>query len=185
MISLGNRIALVFSCTIAVAAVPSNLSGQTTARSAQRSTFWGTIALGQAGISDSGMIHSSIGLSVQRRHLLLTGRATGNQQGQKGDYRMRIKDAAYRRIRDDASSRGAFLNCRWPWHRARHRRKQHGRVPGRGAGIVALPAMGGARAAHFWRAELARQLRRHLPRAGRRSLALTTANRAPHRGPTA
>ena len=39
------------------------------------------------------MIHSSIGLSVQRRHLLLTGRATGNQQGQKGEYRMRIKDA--------------------------------------------------------------------------------------------
>jgi hypothetical protein len=93
MISLGSRIALVFSCTIAVAAVPSNLSGQATARATQRPTFWGTIALGQAGISDSGMIHSSIGLSLQRRHLLLTGRATGNQQGQKGDYRMRITDA--------------------------------------------------------------------------------------------
>ena len=93
MISLGNRIALVFSCTIAVATVPSNLSGQTTAPATQRTTFWGTIALGQAGISDSGMIHSSIGLSVQHRHLLVTGRATGNQQGQKGDYRMRIKDA--------------------------------------------------------------------------------------------
>jgi len=94
MISLGNRIAFVVSCSIAVAAVPSNLSAQTTARSAQRPTFWGTLALGQAGISDSGMIHSSIGLSVQRRHLLLTGRATGNAQGQKGDYRTRIRDAA-------------------------------------------------------------------------------------------
>ena len=93
MISLGNRIAVVFSCAIAVVSVPQNLTAQTTARSAQRPTFWGTIALGQAGISDSGMIHSSLGLSVQRRHLLLTGRATGNQQGQKGDYRMRIKDA--------------------------------------------------------------------------------------------
>ena len=93
MISLGNRIALVFSCTIAVAAVPLNLSGQTTARSAQRPTFWGTIALGQAGISDSGMIHSSIGLSVPRRQLLLTGCANGNAQGQEGDYRTRIQEA--------------------------------------------------------------------------------------------
>jgi hypothetical protein len=93
MISLGNRVVLVFICTIGAAAVPPNLGGQTIARSAQRPTFWGTIALGQAGISDSGMIHSSLGLSVQRRHLLLTGRVTGNQQGQKGDYRTRIKDA--------------------------------------------------------------------------------------------
>jgi hypothetical protein len=87
----GHRIALVFGWTIAVAAVPSKLGGQTGA-AVQRPTFWGTIALGQAGITDSGMIHSSIGLSVQRRHLVVTGRATGNQQGQKGDYRMRIRD---------------------------------------------------------------------------------------------
>ena len=92
MIRLGNRIALVFGLTIAFAAVPSKLTGQS-APALQRPTFWGTIALGQAGITDSGMIHSSIGLSVQRRHLILMGRATGNQQGQKGDYRMRIRDA--------------------------------------------------------------------------------------------
>ena len=91
MIRLGNRIALVFGWTIAVAAVPSKLSGQT-APAVQRTTLWGTIALGQAGITDSGMIHSSIGLSVQRHHFVVTGRATGNQQGQKGDYRMRIRD---------------------------------------------------------------------------------------------
>ena len=91
MIRLGNRIALVFGWAIAFAAVPSKLSGQT-APTVQRTTFWGTIALGQAAITDSGMIHSSIGLSVQRRHLVVTGRASGNQQGQKGDYRMRIQD---------------------------------------------------------------------------------------------
>jgi hypothetical protein len=90
MIRLGNRIALVFACTIAFATIPSKLAGQS--GPADRPTFWGTIALGQAGITDSGMIHSSIGLSVQRRHLVVTGRATGNQQGQKGDYRMRIRD---------------------------------------------------------------------------------------------
>ena len=91
MIRLGNRIALVFGWTIAVAAVSSRLSGQN-APAVQRPTLWGTIALGQAGITDSGMIHSSLGLSVQRRHLLVTGRVTGNQQGQKGDYRTRIRD---------------------------------------------------------------------------------------------
>ena len=91
MITLGYRIARVFEWTIAVAAVASKLSGQT-APAVQRATLWGTIALGQAGITDSGMIHSSIGLSVQRHHLLVTGRATENQQGQKGDYRMRIRD---------------------------------------------------------------------------------------------
>ena len=91
MIRLGNRIALVFACTIAFATLPSKLSGQT-GPGVERPTFWGTIALGQAGITDSGMIHSSIGLSMQRRHLVVTGRATGNQQGQKGDYRMRIRD---------------------------------------------------------------------------------------------
>lgn len=92
MISLRNRIALVFVLTIAVVAAPRDLRAQTTARAAERPTFWGTIAVGQAGISDSGMIHSSLGISVQRRHLLLTGRVTGNQQGQKGDYRTRIND---------------------------------------------------------------------------------------------
>ena len=91
MIRLASRIALVFGWTIAVAAVPSTVSGQTETP-VQRPTLWGTIALGQAGITDSGMIHSSIGLSVQRRHLVVTGRATGNQQGQKGDYHMRIED---------------------------------------------------------------------------------------------
>jgi hypothetical protein len=91
MIRLGNRIALVLAWTIAFATVPSKLSGQTSP-AADRPTFWGTISLGQAGITDSGMIHSSIGLSVQRRHLVVTGRASGNQQGQKGDYRMRIQD---------------------------------------------------------------------------------------------
>jgi len=91
MIRIGNRITLVVGWTIAVAAVASKLSGQT-APGVQRPTLWGTVALGQAGITDSGMIHSSIGLSVQRGHLLVTGRATGNQQGQKGDYRMRIRD---------------------------------------------------------------------------------------------
>jgi len=91
MIRLGNRIALVFGWTIAIAAVPSKLTGQT-ASAVNRTTLWGTIALGQAGITDSGMIHSSVGLSVQRRHLVVTGRATGNQQGQKGDYSMRIQD---------------------------------------------------------------------------------------------
>jgi hypothetical protein len=90
MIRLGNRIALVFGWTIAVA-VPSKLSGQN-APDVQRTTLWGTVALGQAGITDSGMIHSSVGLSMQRRHLVVTGRATGNQQGQKGDYRTRIRD---------------------------------------------------------------------------------------------
>jgi hypothetical protein len=91
MIRLGNRIALVFGWTIAFAAIPSMLRGQT-APAVQSPTFWGTIALGQAGIADSGMIHSSIGLSLQRDHFLVIGRATGNQQGQKGDYRMRIRD---------------------------------------------------------------------------------------------
>jgi hypothetical protein len=91
MIRLVSRIALVFGWTIAVAVVPSTLSGQD-APAVQRTTLWGTIALGQAGITDSGMIHSSVGLSVQRRHFVVTGRATGNQQGQKGDYRMRIRD---------------------------------------------------------------------------------------------
>src|SRR5262245_44928437 len=84
MIRLGNRIALVFGLAVACVIVPSTLRGQTT-RAVQRPTFWGTIALGQAGITDSGMIHSSVGLSVQRHHLLVTGRATGNQQGQKGN----------------------------------------------------------------------------------------------------
>ena len=91
MIRLGNRIALVCGWTIAVAAVPSKLSGQN-APAVQRTTLWGTVALGQAGITDSGMIHSSVGLSVHRRHLVLTGRATGNSQGQKGDYHTRIRD---------------------------------------------------------------------------------------------
>jgi hypothetical protein len=91
MIRLGNRIALGIGWTIAFATVASKLSGQT-APGVERPMFWGTIALGQAGIADSGMIHSSIGLSVQTNHFVLTGRATGNQQGQKGDYRMRIRD---------------------------------------------------------------------------------------------
>ena len=91
MIRLRSRIALVFGWTIGVAAVPSTLSGQT-APAVDRPSVWGTIALGQAGISDSGVIHSSIALSVQRRHLVLTARATGNQQGQKGDYTMRVRD---------------------------------------------------------------------------------------------
>jgi hypothetical protein len=91
MIRLGNRIALLFGCAIAFAAVPSRLRGQAVP-AVQRPMFWGTIALGQAGMADSGMIHSSIGLSLQRDHLVVTGRATGNQQGQKGDYRMRIRD---------------------------------------------------------------------------------------------
>ena len=91
MTRLGNRIALVFAWTIAVAAVGSKLDGQT-APPVQRPTLWGTVALGQAGITDSGMIHSSVGLSVQRSHLLMTGRVTANQQGQKGDYRTRIRD---------------------------------------------------------------------------------------------
>jgi len=90
MIRLGNRIALVFACTIAFATIPSKLAGQS--GPADRPTFWGTIALGQAGITDSGMIHSSIGPSAQRHHRMVTGRVTGNQQGQKGDYRMRIQD---------------------------------------------------------------------------------------------
>ena len=90
MIRLGNRIALAFfGWTIAVVTVPSALRGQTTV---QRPMFWGTIALGQAGITDSGMIHSSVGLSMQRNHLVLTGRVTSNQQGQKGNYRTRIRD---------------------------------------------------------------------------------------------
>ena len=92
MIRLGNRLTLVFGLILASATSPSKLNGQTVS-AAQRRTFWGTIALGQAGISDSGMIHSSLGLTVQRRHLLVTGHATGNQQGQKGNYRTRIRDA--------------------------------------------------------------------------------------------
>ena len=91
MIRLSNRIALVFGWTIALAIVPPKLSGQA-APSAPRQTLWGTIALGQAGITDSGMIHSSIGLSAQRGHLLVTGRIAANQQGQKGNYRTRIQD---------------------------------------------------------------------------------------------
>ena len=91
MIRPDSRIAVVFGWTIAVATVPSTLSGQT-APAVQRPTVWGTIALGQSGISDSGMIHSSVGLSVQRNHLVVTGRATGNQQGHKGDYTTRIRD---------------------------------------------------------------------------------------------
>lgn len=79
---------LALGCLSALV-VPATLSGQTTP---QRPTFWGTIALGQAGITDSGMIHSTIGLSVQRRHLLLGGRVSANQQGQKGNYRTRIQD---------------------------------------------------------------------------------------------
>jgi len=92
MIRLRGRIALVFGWTIAVAAVPSNLSGQT-APPVQRPTVWGTIALGQSGISDSGMIHSSIALSMQGSHLVVTARVTGNQQGQKGNYTTRVRDA--------------------------------------------------------------------------------------------
>ena len=92
MIRLGNRIAIVFGCTVALATIPPKLSGQT-APAVQRPTLWGTIALGQAGITDSGMIHSSIGLSAQRGHLLVTGRVAANQQGQKGAYRTRIQDA--------------------------------------------------------------------------------------------
>jgi hypothetical protein len=91
MIRPDRRIAIVFGWTIAVAAIPSNLSGQT-ASAVQRPTVWGTIALGQSGISDSGMIHSSIGLSAQRNHLVVSGRVTGNQQGRKGDYTTRIRD---------------------------------------------------------------------------------------------
>jgi hypothetical protein len=91
MISSARRIALAFGWTIAFAAVPSQLSAQA-APANQRPTYWATIALGQAGITDCGMIHSSVGVSVQWRHLMLTGRATGNQQGQKGDYSMRIRD---------------------------------------------------------------------------------------------
>ena len=89
MIRPDSRIAVVFGWTIAVAAVPSHLSGQT---APQRPTVWATIALGQSGISDSGMIHSAVGLSVQRNHLLVAGRVTGNQQGRKGDYTTRIRD---------------------------------------------------------------------------------------------
>jgi len=91
MMRLGNRIALVFGFTIAVAAVPSKLRAQD-AVAVHRPTFWGSIALGQAGITDSGMIHSSIGLSLQRRHLILTGRVSANQQGQRGDYHTRVQD---------------------------------------------------------------------------------------------
>jgi len=90
MLRLVNRFTLVVASLSAFAVVPSTLGGQA---APQRQTFWGTIALGQAGITDSGMIHSSFGLSLQRRHLLLTGRATGNAQGQKGNYRTRIRDA--------------------------------------------------------------------------------------------
>jgi hypothetical protein len=91
MMTLDNRIALVFGFTIAVAAAPSKVTGQNAA-AVDRPTFWGSIALGQAGITDSGMIHSSIGLSLQRRHLIVTGRVSANQQGQRGDYHTRIQD---------------------------------------------------------------------------------------------
>ena len=91
MMSLDNRLALVFGFTIAVVAVPSKVTGQNAAV-VHRSTFWGTIALGQAAITDSGMIHSSIGLSLQRQHLIVSGRVSANQQGQSGNYRTRIGD---------------------------------------------------------------------------------------------
>ena len=84
-----NRIGPVIGLVVALAAVPGMLAGQS---AAQRPTFWGQLALGAAGISDSGMIHSSIGISMQRRHLIVTGRLTGNAQGQKGDYTTRIQD---------------------------------------------------------------------------------------------
>lgn len=90
MMRLDSRIAFVFGCIIAVA-FPSTVTGQSAAGVHQQ-TFWGTIALGQAGITDSGMIHSSVGLSLQRRHLIVSGRLSANQQGQKGAYRTRIQD---------------------------------------------------------------------------------------------
>jgi len=90
MMRLGNRIAVVLGYTISVAAIPAKVMGQNAA--VDRPSLWGTIALGQAGITDSGMIHSSVGLSLQRRHLIVTGRVSENQQGQKGAYRTRVKD---------------------------------------------------------------------------------------------
>jgi len=90
MIRLGNRIGPVLGLAVALAAAPGTLAGQA---AVQRPTYWGQLALGVAGISDSGMIHSSLGVSMQRRHLIVTGRVTGNAQGQKGDYTTRIQDA--------------------------------------------------------------------------------------------
>ncbi|HEU4997113.1 MAG TPA: hypothetical protein VFT29_19990 [Gemmatimonadaceae bacterium] len=93
MIRLGNRIALVLGLTAALAAAPSPLAAQG-APAVQRPTFWGSIALGAAGITDSGMIHSSLGVAMQRRHLIVIGRVTGNAQGNDTDgYRTRIGDA--------------------------------------------------------------------------------------------
>ena len=90
MIRLGIRVGLVLGLAVALAAAPGTLAGQS---AAQRPTYWGQLALGASGIKDSGMIHSSIGLSMQRRHLIVTGRLTGNAQGQKGNYTNRIQDA--------------------------------------------------------------------------------------------
>jgi hypothetical protein len=92
MTRLGHQLALMLGLILSFGSAPSRLTGQT-ASAVQRPTYWGTIALGQARFADSGMIHSTLGLSMQRGHLLLTGRVTGNQQGQKGDYRTRIRDA--------------------------------------------------------------------------------------------
>jgi len=90
MIRFDSRIGLVLGLAVALAAAPVTLAGQS---APQRSTIWGQLALGASGFSDSGMIHSSIGVSVQRRHLIVTGRLTGNAQGQKGNYTNRIQDA--------------------------------------------------------------------------------------------
>lgn len=85
------RQGLVLGLAVALAAAPGTLAGQAAAVT-QRPTIWGQLAFGAAGFSDSGMIHSSLGISVQRRHLIVTGRLTGNAQGQKGDYTTRIQD---------------------------------------------------------------------------------------------
>ena len=60
MIRLGNRFGLLLGLA-ALAVVPATLAGQSTA---QRPTFWGQLAFGVAGITDSGMIHSSVGVSM-------------------------------------------------------------------------------------------------------------------------